>query len=388
MAEDWPQFLGPTRDGVSHEPGLAAALDSGGRELWRKPLGKAYSGLVVAGSVAYTMAMEDSGEVLVALSADSGAERWRLKLGPAPENSGYPGPRATPTVAGDVVVALSSGGMLAAVGREDGKARWVVDIVKTLGGTVPTWGYAGSPLVLDGKVYLAVGGSQSGLVALSLTDGTVAWRRPGYEAGYASPLYAELGHTPQILFFAAKAIVGLRPADGTVVWEYPWITNYDVNAASPVVIGSERLFIASAYGVGASALLVTPPRGVELWRTKSMKNKLATSVLSGGHLYGFNEDQLASVNATDGTVAWTASGYGRGTLVLVDNRLIVVDEQCRLSVVAAEPAALRVVTPARSILTGGTCWTAPAVSNGVLYTRNLTEVVAWELRGYGPRASP
>lgn len=387
-AEDWPQYLGPTHDGVTTEVGLAEGVARGPRELWRRPLGKAYSGLAVVDGVVYTAALEADGEWLVALGAANGAERWRLRLGPAPENAGYPGPRATPTVVGDVVVALSSGGLLHAVGRTDGRSRWSVDLVSTLGGVPPTWGYSASPYVADGKIYVAVGGAQAGLVAFSLHDGAVVWRHPGFQPAYATPISAELGGVPQVVFFAAEGVVGLRPADGGLVWQYPWTTNYGVNASTPVVLGSDRIFVGSGYGVGGAALVVTAPKAVELWRSKSMKTKTTTAVVYEGHLYGFNEDQLSCVNVRDGSVCWSLSGYGRGSLLRAGDTLLVLDEQCRLGVVAADPSAARVLVEPKAVLSHGPCWTAPSVSNGVLYARDLAEVVALELRGYGPSATP
>lgn len=388
MGADWPQFLGPGRNAVTAEEGLREGIARGPRELWRKPLGKAYSGVSVAGGLAYTLGLDGDGEVLVALAAETGAERWRLRLGPAPDHNGYPGPRATPTVSGDVVVALSSGGVVVAADRTTGAVRWRVDLVASLGGKLPIWGYAGSPLVADGRVYLEVGGDKAGLVALGLSDGAVLWRRPGYQAGYASPIPAVLGGVAQIVFFSAEAVVGVRPADGTVVWDHRWITNYAVNASTPVVVGGDRLFVASGYGVGGAVLLVDPPGAVPLWHGKSMKNKTTTSVLHEGNLYGFNEDQLSCVSARDGVPCWSTSGYGRGSLLLAGDDLIVLDEQCRLSVVAADPAGHKVLVPPKPILTNGPCWTAPSISNGVLYARDLAEVVALELRGYGPAAAP
>lgn len=383
LAESWPNFLGPTRDGVVRETGLVDGLARGPRELWRRPLGRGYSGIAVAGGGAYTMAMDGERELVVALSTASGVDLWRTALGGAPDNAGYPGPRATPSVVGDVVVALSSGGVLAALDRTTGAIRWKVDLVAQLGGSVPTWGYSGSPYVEDGRVLVAAGGS-AGLVALSLADGSVMWKRPGFDAAYATPRPAELDGVQQVLFFAAEGVVGLRPTDGSLVWQHPWTTNYDVNAATPVVVGSDRVFVASGYGVGGAALLVNGSSAIELWRTKAMRNKLATSVVSDGHLYGFNEDQLTCVRVLDGTTTWSQSGYSAGTVTVVEGKLLVLDGQGRLTVVAGDPAAHRVVVPSRPLLSSGPVWTAPSIADGVLYARDTAEVVALELRGYGP----
>src|SRR5690606_34405346 len=129
---------------------------------------------------------------------------------------------------------------------------------------------------------------------------------------YAAPIRAELGGVDQVVFFTGKAAVGVRPASGDVVWSHPWSTEYDVNAAAPVVLGSNRLLLSSGYGVGAAAFLVDEGSVVELWRTKRMKNRMATSVLHDGHLYGFNEERLTCLDVRTGEEKWSQLGWGRG----------------------------------------------------------------------------
>lgn len=386
-AAEWPGYLGPTRDGRSAETGIAEGWKRGTKVLWRAPIGPGYAGVAVSGGTVFAMAARDAQDQLVALDAVTGAERWRAKVGAFYEDGmNYDGPRSTPTVAGDRVVALGGYGTLAAFDRTSGRPLWSVELVSGLGGAMPQWGFSGSPLVSDGKVYVTTGGTQgNGLVALSLADGSVVWKTGSFEAGYSSPIRATLAGRDQVVFFTGFGAVGAEPATGEVLWKYPWPTNYEVNAATPLVVGGRRLFIASAYGVGGAMLEVGADGKVtELWRTKKMKNKTATAVLVDGNLYGFNESALTALDAVTGEERWYADGYGRGTLIAADGHLVVLSESCALSLVQATPAAHRPVGSPQPVLSASPCWTAPSLADGVVYVRDGKELAAVEVRPFGP----
>ena len=386
-AADWPQWLGPTRDAHVGETGLVAGWKQGTQVLWKQPMGRGYASVAVVQGVVYGVRSTDGTEELVAFDAVTGTPRWSFALGPYYEDvQDFDGPRVTPTVVGEQVIALHASGRLVSVNRADGTLQWSVDLQKDLRGVMPRFGYAGSPLVDDGRIYLSIGGDQGGsLVALSLKDGRKIWASGSYSAGYSSPIRAELAGRDVIVFFTGFGVVGADVADGTVRWSYAWKTDYEINAATPVVLGANRLFVASGYGVGGAALLIHDDGQVtELWRTKRMKNKLATSVLYEGHLYGFNETRLTSLDASTGEEDWSDGDYGRGALVLAEGHLLVVSENCTVSMVKATPKGHQVVgTPIRP-LTGEPCWSAPAVSQGVLYLRDGAEMAAIEIKRFGP----
>jgi outer membrane protein assembly factor BamB len=378
-AADWPGFLGPKRDGASAETGLVAAWKAAApRELWRRAPGAGYSSMAVTGGAVYTMADQDGAAWVLAYDAATGLDRWSTRVGQAYlDKMNYHGPRATPSVVDGAVYALTGTGVLAALDAATGATRWTVDLVATYGGDQPQWGYSGSPLVSGGFVYLSVGGkAERGVVALNASTGALAWSSGSFGAAYSSPIRATLGGVDQVVFFTAAGPVGVTPDKGALLWKHPWNTSYDVNAATPLVLPGSRLFVASGYGSGGALLQIGAAAASEVWRTKSMKNKLSTSVLVGSHLYGFDEDRLSCVDTATGQQTWNATGYGRGTLLSVDGHLVVLGEDCRASLVAADPKAHRVVAGPHTWLASGPCWTAPALADGVLYLRDAKHLVA------------
>jgi outer membrane protein assembly factor BamB len=378
MAADWPQFLGPTRDGVSVETGIVNDwLSTPPRVRWRARLGYGYASVAVAGGTIYTAFADASGDHVRALAAADGRTLWTARIdAPWIDPGGYSGPRTTPTVLSDRVLAASAAGKLVALDRNNGQPLWRVDLVSDLGGGRPSWGYSGSPLVEGGRVHVDVGGS-AGVVALDVRDGRTVWTRPGTTAGYASPILTKLGGRTQVVHFTATGPLGVAPDTGALLWSLPWRTSYDVNAATPLVLPGDRLFIASGYGVGG-AMFRVGASPVELWRSKSMKNRMATSVQLGDRLLGFNEDRFAAVDLSNGAVAWEATGYGRGSLITVEGHALVYGEDCRLHLVADGTNAPNVRATWSGDLSGP-CWTSPALANGTVYLRDADELVALDL---------
>lgn len=387
-AGDWPQWYGPDRDGLAPaDTSLEGWTAAGPQELWRVPIGPGFSSLSIVGDSLYTMATEGDLEILLALDATTGAERWRTPVGKRYQDGmGGDGPRSTPTVVGGRVVALGGHGELIAVDRATGAITWSRDLVAEMGGKVPQWGYCQSPLVDDGRVYLDVGGKGgNGLAAFSLADGSTLWSGTDHGAGYSSPIRMDVGSLQQVIFFTADGPVATAPDTGEVLWAHRWKTSYDVNAATPLVMGDGRLFIASGYGTGAAMLRITTndgkPKVVEEWTTKRMKNKMSTSVVQGGRLYGFDESRLACLDPATGEQCWSHSGYGRGSLIAAGGQLVVLGEQCDLALATPNGDAYAEVRSPTRIFKDGPCWTVPALAGGVLFARNPHEIVAFQLGG-------
>jgi outer membrane protein assembly factor BamB len=385
FAADWSQWLGPDRNAVSNERGLN--LDWKKKKpklLWKVPLGSGFSGMSLVGNRLYTMMSENKREFATAHDATTGKELWRRDVGPLFEDGqGGDGPRTTPTLVGNSAYVMGGHGMVMALDSANGAVRWQKSLVNDFGGKVPTWGYSTSPLVQDGTVFLEAGGALGhALIALNATDGSLRWNVGEYKAGYSSPTPITINGQKQVVYFTAREFVSVDPATGKVLWFYPWKTSYDVSAATPVFVPPDKLLISSGYGTGAAMFRIKPGSGPyvlkELWRSKYMQNKMATSVIHKNHIYGFDDFDLACIDANTGKRTWKQESFGRGTLLLVEGHLVVLGENCKLALLEANPK--RVVIKEEIQLDGDRCWTIPSLSNGVLYVRDLKQMMAFDLR--------
>ena len=387
LAADWPQWFGPERDGRSSEAGdLVSTWGEGGPTLrWKVPIGAGFSSFAVVGDTGYTMATTGPHVSVVAFDTKTGKDRFRTRIGQAySDRMGGDGPRATPGVVDGTLYTLGPNGTLAALDAKTGRLVWMRQIAQELGGEVPKWGYSASPLVAGGLVYIDVGGKDGhSLVAFSAKDGEVVWKRGGFSAGYSSPALLTLAGVPQVVFFTAKAAVATRPKDGSVLWSRPWEISYDVSAATPIATGPNSLFIAAGYGVGGVLYDLNKAGDAlsikERWSTRRMRNKMSTSVHIKGTLYGFDEDRLTAMDTKKGDIAWQFDEFGRGSLIATARHLIVLGEDCRLAIVDASPRAYKALKPPVKVLPSDRCWTVPALSQGVLYVRDLEEMRAYEL---------
>ena len=378
---DWPQWRGIRRDGVSPEAGLVRSWPEGGpTEIWRRAIGTGYSGIVVSSGHVYTL---DQGgdESLLALSAVDGREIWRLSLGNGFSNGQGDGPRGTPVTDGELVFAVSGRGALVAADRRTGRQVWKHDLPREFGSSSPTWGFSTSPLV-EGELVLVEPGGQTGgsLAAFRKSDGELVWSSHGDPAGYSSPLAVEFEGQRQILFFTARHLLSVTRAEGRVLWQVPWTTSYDVNAATPIWIPPNRVFIASNYDVGGAVYEIKgtgAPR--QVWKNREMRNHFNTSVYLNGFLYGFDNATLKCIDASDGSMKWRARGLGRGSLISADGMLIVLGERGQLALVEATPGAYNERSRAQ-VLTGK-CWTSPTLAHRKLYLRNQEEIVCLDLQG-------
>jgi outer membrane protein assembly factor BamB len=176
--------------------------------------------------------------------------------------------------------------------------------------------------------------------------------------------------------------MGLAPGDGTLLWEYPFPTYNGINAAQPLVIGKNRIFISASYGAGAALIEVSGGAGGfsvrEVWRNTRMKNRFSGSVLRDGIIYGLDESILAAVDAQTGELKWKGGRYGYGQVLLAGHNLIVLTEDGDLALVRATPERHQEI--ARFSVLEGKTWNVPALAGGYLLVRNLAEMAAFDLR--------
>ncbi|MHC4429307.1 MAG: outer membrane protein assembly factor BamB family protein [Planctomycetota bacterium] len=381
----WPQFRGPNRDGVSAETGLLKSWPGDGpKELWRTELGRGFSGLSVTGGRVYTMYARGGDEFLVSLDASGGEVVWRLRTDGAWKDRFGDGPRSTPTVDDGVVYAMSAQGKLYAVKAADGIEVWSIDLKESYGADAPRWGVATSPLV-EGKLLLVDVGGKKGnsIIAFDKKTGVEVWKSGDDRAGYASPIAITVGGRRQVIVFTAMHVVALSPVDGSLYWRVPWQTSYDVNAATPIFVPPNGLFVSSGYDVGGALYRIRADGetvDVELvWKSRSMKNQFSSSVLHDGHLYGFDEKTLKCIDAGTGETLWRQREFGHGSLIYADGHLIVLGDRGQLALVEATPDAYR--QKGGSQVFNGKTWTAPTLVDGRLYLRDERELVVLDVAG-------
>jgi hypothetical protein len=367
---DWTSYRGPQQNGVSSEK---LTIPTGElRTLWKASVGTGTSSIVVSGEHAFTMGNVRNKDTVWCFDAATGREVWKheYRLGGDPRMF-EGGTAATPTIDGQRVYTVSHQGDLFCLDAATGRPVWYKHYQQDFKGKRPQWGYAGSPLIEGNLLILDVGARGASTVALDKTTGKTVWQSGDDDAGYASPIAADLAGRRTLVLLKATALVGLDAATGRELWRTDWKTSYDVNAATPIVIGSNRIFVSSGYGHGG-ALFEIGKTVTKRWENKNLRAQINTPVVWQGAIYGIDGDAspkapLVCLDLETGKGRWEEK-VGGGSLVLVDGKLVVFTEQGELQIGEASPAGFK-ATFSQQVL-GKRCWVQPTVANGRVYCRN------------------
>ena len=381
----WTDFRGPNRDGDYREVPVLADWPTGGlTPLWKQPVGAGYASFVVARGRAFTIEQRGAQEVVAAYDVPTGREVWTNSWAAEfRETMGGDGPRATPTWFDGKVYALGATGELRALDDASGKVVWRTNILTDSDARNLDWGMAAAPLVVDDTVIVLPGGPDGhSIVGYDRATGKQVWSALGDKQAYCSPMLVTLKGVRQLLVVSATRMMGVVPGNGKVLWEYPFPTYNGINAAQPLVIGDNRVFVSASYGAG-SAMIELSGSGDhfsvrEVWRNNRMKNRFSGSVLRDGVIYGLDEGILAAIDAETGELKWKGGRYGYGQVVLAGNNLIVLTEDGDLALVRVNPNRHEEVV--RFPVLEGKTWNVPAISGGYLLVRNLAEMAAFDLR--------
>jgi outer membrane protein assembly factor BamB len=383
-AGSWSEYRGPGRDGVYRQRPLAATWPADGpKRLWTQPVGEGHASFAIARGVAYTIEQRRGREVVAAYDVKTGREIWTNAWDTLfSEAMGGDGPRATPTYVAGTLYALGAAGELRAITAATGATVWRANILDDAGSSNLQWAMAGSPLVVDGKVIVQPGGRGTSVVAYDATSGKVVWKALDDSQAYVSPMLATLAGRRQIVTLTGQRAVGVAIEDGTLLWSARWGNENDIIAAQPVVVGPNRVFVSSGYQKGGALLEIEPAGAGQsarvVWETQRMKNKLSSSVLHDGYIYGLDEGILACIDASTGQQAWKGGRYGHGQLILAGDRLVITTETGELALVKATPAAHEELARVAGI--DGRTWNVPAIDDGILLVRNAREMAAFDLR--------
>ena len=393
-AEDWPQFLGPNRNGTYIGPALALAWPpEGPPAVWKRGVGQGFSGLAVSGGRCVLFHRMENRAVVECLDARTGVKLWE---------AGYPtdyrddfgfdeGPRATPAIADGCVFTFGAEGALTCWKLASGERVWHVDTFKEFHAPKGFFGRACSPLVEGGKVLLNLGGKPgAGIVALNALTGQLLWKATEDEASYASPVLTTIQGRRYLLSLTRAAFVALNPDDGKVYFRRSWrpALQASVSAATPLV-ADDLVFISASYGAGASLMRFHESGPEEIWSgDQALSNHYATSVLHGGFLYGWHGRQeqgceLRCVELLTGRVRWREPGLVAGTVTLAGEHLLVLTEKGLLLRAPAAPEAFTPVCRAQVLPAGVRAY--PALASGYFYARSKDQLICLDLSPRGPK---
>lgn len=373
---DWYQWRGPNRDGISEETGWKANWAEGEPQtLWNASLGAGCSAVSVKGDRVFATGNISDKDIVYCLDVNTGETIWKFEYDCLLQPKNFEGgPGTTPTVDGNRVYTLSRMGHLHCLDAETGEVIWSKDAQKEFGSKEPTWGLTASPYALDDKVIVNL----DKVIAFNKETGEVLWQTENIGADYSTPSDIVLDGTPYLAVFATVGLVVLDRDSGQELLRYPWTTNHDVNAATPIVRGNE-VFISSGYNTGCALLRINEMKPELLWQSKVMRNHFNSCVLYDGYLYGFDEADLKCIEWATGEEKWSQRGLGKASLKIADGKLIIMGERGYAVIAEATPDAYKEIS--RSKVLNGRCWVVPVLANGRLYCKdNDGELVCLNLR--------
>lgn len=428
-ADDWPQWLGPKRDGVWREAGILEKFPAGGpKEVWRKPLGMGYAGPAVAGGRVFitdrttlTGKTNRTGmERVLCLDEKTGAELWKHEY-PCEYRIDYAaGPRCTPTVDGDRVYTLGAMGDLFCLDVAKGTVLWSKNCPKNFGSKVPVWGFAAHPLIDGDKLICLVGGAGGKLVvAFDKKTGRELWAKEAAvgDFGYAPPVIYDYAGKRQLIVRNKDTVFGLDPETGKRFWRAEFVSNASLTVPTPRKVGDDGLLVTSFYN-GSMLLRVGSDTAEVVWRGKSMGERphqtenlnsiIPTAVIDGDHIYGVcSYGELRCLEAKTGKRVWADMRATRGKLtppkvaamdgpdeserwsnaflIRHEDRYFLFNEQGDLIIAKLSPKGYeevdrtRIIEPTNTARGRKVVWVHPAFAGKCVFVRNDKEVICVSL---------
>jgi outer membrane protein assembly factor BamB len=386
---DWPQWRGVHRDGVSAEKGLLNAWPTNGPKLqWStREVGIGHAGPVLVGDFLYSLGDLADGCYALTLERKTGKVVAKTRVGEAGGHSNYPGPRATPTIDGNLLIAETQHGDVVCVDLAAGKLLWSVNLLKDLNGTRPMWYFGESPLVDVNRVICTPGGPDGTLAALDKMTGKVLWRSAGFtdDCTYASVIPAEVGGVRHYVQMTVKRVAGVEATTGNVLWR---ADRAGERAIVPTPIFADGcVYVTSGYGVGSHLFKIGKSgddfTASQVYASKIIANHHGGVIKVGDHLYGHSDTGgWTCQEFKTGKVLWQDRGIGKGSATYADGHLYCRCEDGPIALVEATPAGYRekgrFTQPDRS---NKKAWAHPVVGNGQLYIRDQSLLLCYDVKG-------
>lgn len=404
LADDWPQWRGPHRDGRSAETGLLASWPAGGPSLVFRAsgFGGGYSSLAILGDRLYTLGDLEGGQHVIAANKNDGKILWKTRIGPTWEDE-YGGARSTPTIDGERLYALGTDGDLVCLETATGKLVWQRNLAKDFGGHLMVingthWKFAESPLVDGERVIVTPGVRTAALVALEKTTGRELWRTALPElgekgadgAGYSSVVVSEAGGTRQYVQLLGRGVVGVEAATGKFLWGYNRVANNVANIPTPIIDG-DFVFVSTSYNTGSALLKLSRQDGgfkaeeVYFLPHNELQNHHGGLILHDGHIYGgtgHNKGFPIAVEMASGKKAWGPErneGDGSAAVLYADGRLYFRYQNGRMVLMDATPTGYREAGSFLIPEVSHPSWSHPVISSRRLYVREQDNLFVYDV---------
>jgi outer membrane protein assembly factor BamB len=413
--DDWPQWMGPTRNDLWAETGILEKFPVAGPSIrWRVKIHGGYSGPAVSNGKVFLMDYQTDGDTtgdpgkrdqltgverIACFDTKNGKPIWEYKY-EQPYNISYPvGPRATPLVDGQLVYSLGAEGKLLCLKVADGSIVWQKDFNKDYGAKTPYWGFSNHPLIDGPRLFCVVGGEGSTVVAFDKATGKELWKSlNAREQGYSPPTLIQIDARKELVVWDAESLNSLDPTSGKLNWSVPLAASFGMSIMAPRQSGS-LLYAAGIVGKGVLLQLGKDKPAAEIVYevnpTKAISPVNSTPIIDGDHMYGVDRDgQLRGVVLRTGERLWetfAATTGGRrensGTAFLIKNgnRYFLFSEKGDLIIAKLTPegyneiSRAHILEPTSKAFGRSVVWSHPAFAEKCMFARNDKELVCVEL---------
>ncbi len=396
---DWTGFRGPHRDGIVRDGSLRRNWEAKPlREVWRHPVGRAWSAFTVVGHYAFTQEQREANECVVAYDAETGSQLWVHQdntILSIVEANGGPGPHATPQFDDGRLYTLGGTGVLNCLDAATGKRHWTTNILQDAGdGTTPEkppeWGVSCSPLVVDDLVVVIPGGSATegssgnnkGVAAYDKKSGKPVWAAGKHPASYGSARIETIGDTRQVLIPNGNGLSGHALETGEELWFFPLENAPKVNSSMPWVLEDDSVLFGTGYGIGTVRLDIKQTDGkweaTRRWASNRFRPKFNDFVVREGFLFGLDDGTLTCLDVANGAIKWKSGRYGYGQVLLVGELLLIITEDGELLLLPATPTKPEPVA-LQKVFDSGFCWNHLALVRGRLFARNANEAACFDV---------
>lgn len=386
---DWPQILGPNRNGIAGDEKIVNSFPAGGpKVVWQRKVGDGFSGIAVADGVAVLFHRDGRKEIVDGLNAKTGKPLWSAKHDTSYTTgfSSDQGPRCTPVIHKQHVYVYGAQGVLRCIKLKSGAVVWTRETHKDFGAHEGYFG-AGSTPIVEGDNLLVNVGSRRGaaIVAFDLKTGKTAWRSFSDTASYSSPVAVTVNGTRHVIFITRLNLVSLDPKTGKVRFSFRFgARGPTVNGASPVVVNG-HLFATAHYGVGAVYAKIGKAKADVQWKSDAiMSSQYMTSIPHDRHLFGIHGQErvgLSELRCFDPKtkkIAWSKRRFGYGTLIKADGKFLAVTTTGELILFKAD--AKKYSEWGRATIFDSTTRALPALAGGLLYARDTGTLKCLDLR--------